>query len=366
MLRYILSGEWLRNYVYHQTFRERNKIANVFVKEHNCPDLSVEEKREIDAYWQQYGIAFPNYSWHRMFYYVTGIHDKRFVPDPLLGMLYPQFNPEIYVKGLDDKNLYDTLCPTIKFPKTICHCVRGKLYDSEWNQILNIEQFADSLLDRKSVIIKKAKDSFAGQGVKKYNLIDSSLLEILDKYKKNNVDFIMQECVKQHPFLAQFNESSVNIFRIITWRYEGDIRILSVSLRFGEKGYATDVCYKDGKEIVNVVGVEKNGFLKSKVVGFDGFVDLKKNVTERIPGYDELIDSAIEGHKRLYQFDLVAWDFTIDEHSAPVCIEFNVLYPGSILYQFANGPFAGDYSEEFFRSLEEPSVRKRIPSKWLS
>ena len=114
------------------------------------------KKKEIDDYWRQYGIKFPDYSWFRMFYCVTGIHDKKFVPDPLMGMLFPYYNPEIYVKGLDDKNLYDVLCPELTFPYTIGHIVKGYLYDNKWNRVKNIEQFLEELYSIKSGIIKKA------------------------------------------------------------------------------------------------------------------------------------------------------------------------------------------------------------------
>lgn len=366
----IVSGKYFIEYQRQCTFNERYAIAVDYVKEHNCPDLSCEDKRNIDEFWKQYGLKFPDYSWHRMFYAVTGNHDPMFVPDPVMGVLFPYYNRPQYVSGLDDKNMYDTVCPSVKFPQALCHIVRGQLYDGEWNHIerSRIEEFAIAILndlgEDSSIIVKRAMGTFAGQGVKKYNVDKESFQKLLNDLLDDHADFIVQKCIRQHPFLAQFNESSVNIFRINTLRIRGKIVVLSVSLRFGEKGSATDICFRDGKEIMNTVGIDKNGFLMRKRASFDGLDDWDNWSGERVPEYNAVIDAAKIAHKRLYQFDFVGWDFTLSEDSNPICIEYNVMWPGSLLYQFASGPLLGEYTDEFLQPLKQDWIRKGIPSKY--
>ena len=57
---------------------------------------------------------------------------------------------------------------------------------------------------------------------------------------------------------------------------------MSASVRFGIKGSFTDIAYINGKEIVNVVGIDKNGCLKDRFVTFDGNSDVNPQIQEKI------------------------------------------------------------------------------------
>ena len=70
---------------------------------------------------------------------------------------------------------------------------------------------------------------------------------------------------------------------------------------------------------------------------------------------------AIEGHKRLFFHDIVGWDIAIDSNGEPVCIEYNIKEPGTKLYQYAGGPYAGEYTDEFLGFLRDKANR----DKWL-
>ena len=50
----------------------------------------------------------------------------------------------------------------------------------------------------------------------------------------------------------------------------------------------------------------------------------------------------------------------------PLCIEYNLTWPGSILYQYVQGPLAGDLTEDFLAFLKNEFIRKQyIPKKYL-
>ena len=51
---------------------------------------------------------------------------------------------------------------------------------------------------------------------------------------------MIQECLHQHPVMAQFNESSINSFRITTLLLNGRFTVCSIILRFGRKGMKID------------------------------------------------------------------------------------------------------------------------------
>lgn len=307
-----------------------------------------------------------------MYYAVTGIKNPRFIPDPIVGTLYHYYNSKDKICGWDDKNLYEKLVSNVKWPKSLCHYMHGNLYDCNWNEYSaessSLSEFVNlvsqSVKFPCDIILKKTSDTAFGKGVKKYHLTSCSDIEEVIKMN-NSYDFIIQECIAQHNTLSVFNNSSVNVFRVITFRCHNDIKHLSTSLRFGIEGSFTDVAFINGKEIANVVGVNNDGTFKDRHISLDGAKPLKTNVMGLvIPNYDKLIDMAKEGHKQLYYFDVVGWDFTICDDGTPICVEYNILWPGSILYQYANGPYAGEFTDQFLEPLKLPEVRSHIPDKY--
>ena len=169
----------------------------------------------------------------------------------------------------------------------------------------------------------------------------------------------------QHPFFAQFNESSVNILRIISWKHDGKVDILSVSVRFGIQGSYTDVAFIDGQEIVNVVGVDNKGEINGRWIGFDGNNNGITLDVKEIPNFDETLRVVREAHLKLPPFNLIGWDVTVDEDSRPVIIEYNVRRPGTILYQFANGPLAGEKTSSLLSFLKDKNLYdKYLPKRY--
>lgn len=352
--------------------RGSDRAATAFLKRFPQPELTEAEKKAIDAYWRQYGVKFSDYSWFQMYYGVTGMHDPRFIPDPIARFaLFKYYNDLPSIPGWDDKNLYETFLPDTRFPKTYAHIYRSAIYDGDWKycspQDLTrlSEKIFNELGDDKDMVVKVTKGSYAGKGVR---LIHANSPEDVKAVLSENANgnFLVQQRLHQSDFMSQFCKSSVNIFRVITWRHQGEVKVLSTSIRFGLEGHFTDVCYIDGEEIVNVVGVEKDGTVKEQYGSFRGLTDISVDLHNRVsPNFDAIIEMAKKGHEKLYPFGLVGWDITLDRDNTPYCIEFNVNAPGTILYQYANGPFGGDHNEELLAFLlDKKNVRKYIPKKF--
>lgn len=349
-----------------------DRAASTFLKRRPQPALTEADKREIDQFWRSYGIRFKDYRWFQMYYGVTGIRDPRFIPDPIARfVLFRHYNDERSIPGWDDKNLYDFFLPDIRFPKTLAHIYHGAIYDPDWQfcpqQALPrlAESIYCSLGEDKSLVIKVAKGSYAGKGVRLIQAQSPADISTLLTQSMGG-EFIVQERLHQNDFMSQFCQTSVNIFRVITWMHQSEVKVLSTSIRFGTDGYFTDVCYIDGEEIVNVVGVEKDGTVKEQYGSFRGLTDIEVKLHERVsPRFDDIIAMAKQGHKRLHPFGIVGWDITLDSTGEPVCIEYNVSTPGTILYQYANGPFGGEHTENLLSFLHDKSLAaKYIPKKY--
>lgn len=346
-------------------FLNQYSFASSFLKDNPQPDLDDVQKRRIDEYWKQFGIKYPDYTWFQMYYGVTGREDPRFIPNPILGyLLYPLYNNRKQVPGWDDKNMYEKLLPENYFPYAVLHCINGHLYTHDWSQVTDqdlelVSKRIFTELDNGEAVVKITRGSSAGKGVKVYRF--SSFEELMLFIKKmDSENYIIQKKIVQNAFMKQFNQSSVNIIRIVSWRNGDGIEILSTSIRFGMKGSPTDVTYKNGQEIINAVGINKDGTVNERFVSLPETGAPTPVLSQtQIPNWDELISTVKKLHMLLYPFDIVGWDFTIGENGNLICIEYNIDWPGTIVYQFANGPFAGDFSDSFLSVLK--NKKKRIP-----
>ena len=358
---------------YNQHFNENYRKAFRFLLEHPQPPLTEEEKREIDSYWGEIGIKWPDYSWHQMFYGVTGIHDPKFIPDPIVCFaIAPFYNDSNYVNGWDDKNMYERFLPDILQAETLCHRFRGIFYDENWNSYgqNDMGALASHIIERmqgdRSLVLKYSKNSGAGMGVKFKTINDKD--DIITIFKKEDqLDYIVQRLIRQHAWMEQFNKSSVNIFRINTWKHGGKVTILSTSVRYGIEGSFTDVAYLKGVEVVNVAGVDSDGRLNGHFANINGMTERPPQVIEDIvPNYEELIAFVIRAHLYLQPFDYIGWDITLNQDCQPLFIEYNLRWPGSILYQFVQGPLAGILTDLFLSFLKDINNRnKYIPKRYL-
>lgn len=354
-----------KQYSFYQGVREDNH----FLSKHKSPELSVQEKKDIDDYWADYGVRFPDYRWFEMYYEVTGIRDPRFIPDTFARyVLYPFYNDVKTYEGWIDKNFFDKFLGKEHLPQTLCHKFNGLFYDADWNYYdrHNLSDLAELIAEKaggNSFVVKETKDSCAGEGVKIFDFSNSQ--DIIDfLLNDSRVEYIIQKTIIQHPFFSQFNKSSVNILRIISWKHDGIVDVLSVSVRFGIDGSFTDVAFVDGQEIVNVVGVDNKGKINNRWIGFGGNSKAISLGVKEIPNFSETLRVVREAHLKLQPFNLIGWDVTIDDKDNPIIIEYNVKRPGTILYQFANGPLAGNYTSSLLSFLQNKELNNYYLPKY--
>lgn len=350
-----------------KTARSCNSYAKENLKRKNLPHLTDEQKREISDFWKTYGIKIKDFSQFEWYYGITGIEDPRFFPqDVWKSIVLAHYNRSSYVEAFKNKNLFETYLPDCNFPKTIIKKVDGIYYDKAGNFITE-QQAQECIAMHKEVIFKNAVETGQGKNVKKYAIagVDSAA-EFLSTWK-NEKDFLVQEVVKQHPFFAQFNQSSVNIIRFNSF-YNGDkVFVYTPVLRFGLPGFATDVAHINGEEIVRMVGVSAKGEVSDKVVYFNGDQDKVSNIVENpaltVPAFDKIVQLINTNARKLPYFKVIGWDITVDENNDPVVIEFNIRMPSSIGSQITNGPMWGDDTSLLLAFLENKENQKKyIPS----
>ncbi len=364
----------------HNMFKAKNLSAHEWLALREQPALTDAEIKEIDDYWKQYGIKFRDYSWFQWYYGINGQKDPRYIPNDVYAyIVWPYYNNELYSHAAEDtnhfvlawrdKNYFEKYLPDVPFPRTVVRRIHKRFYDQKWNPLGDsLDAICDILLPVQNVIVKDALDTGEGRGVKKYSLrTKDDVQKLLDDWKSSN--YLIQEVIRQHPFFAQFNESSVNMMRINSWRHGNKIEILSPVLRYGIPGFVTDVAFVNGTEIVKAVGISLDGYLNETAIALDGSKtptrDLIRNPGERVPFWDEIIEIIKTNAPKLQHFDIVGWDFTVSADERPICIEYNIQRPSTVLCQPNNGPFFAEHTDEMLAFLKEENNREKYIPNWL-
>ncbi len=329
-------------------------IAGKYCEKFSPPELTAGEKAEIDAYWAQFGIKIYDYNWHRMYYHATGLHDPRFIPDLVAGLvIYEYYNDHAFEDTWRDKNMFHRLLPDVPLPKELGYRIRGRFYHKELGYVSNTTEgefaFANAIWEtlgkEDDIIVKNTRHSGFGRGVKKYHITCVQDIFAVLKDWEQSTDYVMQVCVRQHKIFREFNESSTNMFRVCSFRHDNEVDILFAGARVGIPGSVTDVSFVDGQERVNLVGISNDGYFADKMLDQDGVVvrSLSKGVA--VPAWEKIVKIIKQNHLLIDNFDIIGWDFTVDEDENPICFEWNISWPGTVLYQYANGPLYADKTE---------------------
>ncbi len=314
--------------------------------------LSKEQKKEIDCFFKKnYGKKIPSH-WHRLYQSYTGKFRYNYFPEILFSTkLEPLWNPYRIAEFLGDKNLLHTLFGTVQnlhIPKTFLSSVRGVLRDSD-NKIIDFEGAVDSIKNIGYCVIKKTIDTSSGRDVIVANLIgdrdEKSGQSINDLLLSFGADFVVQERVVQSEVLNQFNSSSLNTFRVITYLLEGQVKVCPIALRLGRNNAEKDNIHYGGISI----GVDFNGEIREFAFSEYGeklsaHPDSKVVfLGKTIPQISEIIKITKELHQCVPYLGVVSWDMSLDENDTPVLIEMNTTGQSAWFCQMVNGePLFGD------------------------
>lgn len=312
----------------------------------------------VVSYWKKFGIR-PKKYWYDLYCYKMDKYDPRFIPDYLwFDKILPYYNNILFMRSYTDKNMLDVLYPFVKQPDTVIKNISGIFYDKDMN-IIDRNTAIDLCYKEEQLIFKPAIDSGAGRLIEFY---DSSKdgREKIDKYLDDfSTGFIVQRIVKQHEDLARIHRDSLNTLRIISFYHNSEVKILSAQLRMGSGnakidnysagGYACDVKLDGSLSEFAVSKFAEESSLHPSGIAFKDIV---------VPNYNKVLEAIDLLHKRTPYFNLIGWDFGIDEVGDPVLLEFNVTQGQNQLG--SKVPTFLDFTDEV---LEDVFINKNLKDK---
>lgn len=310
--------------------------------------LSAEQKKAVDAVWGPYRYKAA-YGWHELYSQSRGMFSPEYVPsDVFYPRMLPKLNDLYMYKAWVDKSYAPLFFAGLPQTNTVVECIDGRLYDSSYEPV-TAERALEILCETSSMmIVKPSKSRGQGAGVSKFEVEGQTGDTILEMCRKRGDNCVFQEPVRQSRQLAALNKDSVNIMRINSLRLGDEIHTLNVTIRFGIPGLLTDVGKdKNGKEVLNLLGIDKAGNMMDKVFHNEGDSEPVENYGFKAGTHLEGIEDAVAltkaVHKRLHHFDFVGFDVTIDENNRPLLIEANLAWAGIYAYQFVHGPLFGEH-----------------------
>lgn len=338
-----------------QKLEESLVMANV--KNVSLPDLTMAEKEQVKAMWGEILPDFlrSKFRWSfeelRIFKYIKGF-DPRYVSHYMyLPLIARALNDYHYTKIFEDKCLLGgDVSSKISCPQAYVRKIDGEYYGGDMRQI-SVDDVVNILTDQNELILKDAKDSSGGVGVEKICRYDKSMSRWTEEIRallvRHQRDFVVQECIHQHPCMAAFNKTSVNTFRITTLYLNGRFSVLSIILRMGQSGASVDNWGAGGI----LIDVQSDGQLAPlgydiKLNSYDkaGEVVFKDTCIESLP---IILQQVQEAHETQFSLcKLIGWDIAIDEQGEAVLIEVNSSQPGLIGEQLNSGPIFGERTQE--------------------
>ena len=310
--------------------------------------MTEEQKKEIDAFWKKYEFAYvPNYDTFQIYMNRTGTFDPRYLPHGLRSQYLEHYMTDSsYRTAFQNKAYLAKIYDNIKQPVTVVRKIEGIYYDANYNRIsLNTAlKICLQRLKTTEIVIKPSGRS-GGAGV--VFLSEANEERLREEFKKIPKLMMVQEALKQHPFMNRLNPSTVNTVRVTTYLRKRQVVLLAAVVKVGSQGVRVDN-YKHGGCIL---GICKNGrslpyalnVKMEKVTSLPSGVDVSETI--QIPSFDKVVELAKEAHLQTPKMKLISWDIAIGEDGEPVLIEAN--YGGAIwMHQLVTGPLFGDLTEE--------------------
>lgn len=275
-------------------------------------------------------------------------------------------NPIPHNAYFEDKNMFDRILPKDILPKTLFRRMDGLWYDGAYKSkdFSEVIDELDSCPEGSKIIVKPSKDSSSGKGVRVFELAGGRWCDVQrkDSHFKLAIegewgdnDLVIQEVVKQHPFMASLSPTAVCTMRIVVYNSPVDRKchIIWRGIRVGAEGSVTDNNHTGGV----ILGVDKNGKLHpfgTDQYGkkYERFNDVDYTAQPLvIPEFDKIIELALDITPRLLPHRFVAYDIALTDEGKPVVIEYNLRAYGGWLCQFAGDPMLGDKTDEILQYL---------------
>lgn len=296
--------------------------------------------------------------WAYRLYAQTCGPTRNIICEPVIGCINNVLNPPEFRKDFSDKNDFDKFLPAGFMPATILRKRYKTFSDSEYNEISIDKATLNNLLEPYcKVILKPTVDSNSGKGVMLFVKTDGEWLHKKDGTELNvefleqlNGSWILQEALEQHPFMAQFNPTSVNTLRLATYRSvkDNEVHLLSSVIRMGAQGAFVDNLHKGGHMIrVMADGRLDNHCFDASARRSNTHGDIDFSQTNLIvPEWEKVAAFAKKVAERIDGCRLMQHDIMIDKSGNPRLIEYNIGAFSAWIAQFTGTPALSDRTEE--------------------
>ena len=343
--------------------------------ENNIPNRPVEGENLFKKKWSKLSSDVM-VEYYRCFSQYIGADIDILSGNISVRFIEPILNPLKYRDYYEDKNIYGKQFPKNWLPKTYLRNMNGIFMDEDYNVIKGFSnKFLSSLVknvDR--CVIKPTVNSCSGQRVRVFQRKDEYLLDqygeilslemLLREYRDN---FIIQECVEQSEFMAQFNSTSVNTLRIVVYRSvtDNNLYVTNSILRIGLKDSVIDNAHAGGV----FIGIDNNGKLGnvlSNTFGVKQTIFNGINFKELgyvIPNYNNVMLFSKNIAQQIPHHRLIALDIALDSNNNPRLIEYNIGAFSYWLFQFVEQPALKGYTDEiidYCKNYKDNIVRNNI------
>ena len=316
------------------------------------------EYREVVCrYWKQFGEKPPKF-WYDLFCSGKDAYDPRYIPDSLwYRKILPYFNNILLRQAYVDKGMYSRLLTDVRKPQTVVKRIGGYYYDGDGERAITRSEAEALCAKEEHLIFKPSTYTGGGAGVTFFDneKHDRPAGEIFDSFTSG---FVAQRLVRQHADLARINKDSLNTVRVVSFRFNEEVHILSTILRMGGVGARVDNISAGGISC----RIEADGRLTEKAVTrksvwTDEHPSGLKFRDITVPSFDKIIATVKRLHLSLPYFDLIGWDFAVDEEGEPVFIEFNVMPEQN---QISCGPSFGELTDEVLAAVYGEKLPERF------
>lgn len=307
--------------------------------------------------------------WFDFFYSVYGRASTTFIPlTSYYQVIEPLLNRYALLAAVADKNAYDKLFPEVPTPATPLRRIHGHYYDGGYAPVVPDDDWIrHHVTSRGPVFIKPSLESGSGRGILRLEgegsgsrgkgpTLDS---RFLSRYPH---DFVLQEAVEQHPFFAQFNPTSNNTLRVLTYRsvQTDEVFVLHTLLRIGRSGFHMDHDNLGGVAI----GIREDGRLLDQAVDGHGwkrsmFNGIHFSHVGVVPSVKEARKAAADIARLVHYGRLLAFDFTVNDMGVPVLLDVNCCGNGVSQYQMNMGSLFNQYTVEVLNHCQENLQRLR-------